>query len=675
MPLLRRFSSGWLLYFVFALSLPCLAVDWPPVAPEELKMTDLPEQKGAAAVILLRDELADDVNNYHSVYMRIKILTDAGKRYADVQIPYGRRYFNIDSVSGRTLHADGSVVNFEGKVFDKMVEREKIGRGEEFRVHVKSFSLPDVQVGSIIDYKFSLRYADNLHSPPEWIVQQDIFQRKAHFKFIPYEGDLLLAHNRVGNGVQWTSYLPTKGPQPKFTRLPVSELTSRHEQQSYVELSMTSIPAVVREPLMPPLSAIRYRVSFYYMVNQNPEDYWRDEGHFWSKDVEKFLDHKDGVSETVGKITAPADPLEQKVRKIYAFVSGLENQSYRRKREQQEQKIIGLKTNEGAADVLRQQSGDHDDLNRLFVAMVRAAGIQAEMMWVASREERLFQPELLNTDQLEAEISIVHLGDKELFLDPGSKYCPYGLLDWRYSAAKGLRQNAAKGTEIAEAPLPDYNQAQIQRLARLQLSEDGKATGTVKIGYYGIEAMDRRQKAGNTDAEGKKKLLEDELRGWLPGDSEVSLVGTPNWDDTEQHLSTEFKVTCPIGVSAGKRLLIPIHIFQVNSKAVFAASERTNSIYFWYRTREIDEVHMAVPSGVEIESLPANDSVKLDYALYSTTQKQDAPGSIVARRDMVMAGVAFPPTEYKELKAFYDKAKTGDDQQMILHGAPHAELK
>ncbi len=638
-------------------------------------MTDLPQQKGAPAVVLLREEVADDLNNFHSVYMRIKILTDAGKEHADVLIPYGKRLFSVDTVSGRTVHADGSVVDFDGKVFDKMVVRGKHGRGEEFRVHVKSFTLPDVQVGSIIDFRYSLRYGDELRYSPEWDVQTELFQKKATFKFIPYEGDLLLAHGRVGNGIQWTAYLPAKSPQPQLHTIPVSVLASRHTVNEWVDLSLTDIPPLVEEPYMPPKDMIRYRVSFFYMVGQKKEDYWKEEGKFWSKDVERFVDRKDGIAEVASKITAANAAPEQKVRQIYSFVSGLENQSYVPQRQEQEQKAIGLKRNEGAADVLRQKSGDHDELNRLFVAMVRAAGIPAEMMWVASREQVFFQPELLSTSQLDAEIAIVRLADKELFLDPGTKYCPFGLLDWRYSGSRGIRQSAGKGTEVADAPLADYNQAQIQRLARLKLTDDGRAEGSVKAGFYGLEAMERRRKAGNTDAEGKKKLLEDEIRSWLPGDSEVTLVGTPNWEDTELHLASEFKVSFPLAIGAGKRWLIPVHVFQVNSKPVFAAAERSNAIYLWYRTRETDEVHLTLPSIVEIESVPPNDSVKLSYAVYSSTQKQDGPNSIMATRDIVMAGVAFPSSEYKQLKDFYDKAKADDDQQMIAHGVAHAELK
>jgi len=649
--------------------------DWPAIAPEDLKMKDLPQQKGAPAVVLLREEVANDPENYHSVYMRIKILTEDGRHYADVEIPYARRNFKIDGVSGRTVHADGSIVTFDGKIFDKMVMKGKRGRGAQIRVHVKSFTLPDVQVGSILDFRYYLRYDDHSYYAPEWIVQTELFQKNVSFKFIPYSGDLIMAHQRVGHGSTWTSYLPLAGAQPQWHSLMTSSLANRHTADQYVDLTLSDVPPLIDEPFMPPASMLRYRVQFFYTIDRTPEAFWKEEGKFWSKDVERFLGRKAGIDEAVAKTVLPSDTPEQKVRKIYAFVIGLENQSYRPKRESQEERVIGLKPNEGVEDVLRQRSGDHDDLNRLLVAMVRATGIPAFMMWVPSRDERFFQPELMSTHQLDAEIAIVQFGGKDIFLDPGTKFCPYGLLDWRYSGSKGLRQNANNGTEIAESPMSDYTQAQILRAAHVQLTQDGKVEGTIKIGFYGLEAMDRRQRADATDAEGRKKMLEDEIRSWLPGNTDVELVGAPNWDDTEPHLATEFKVSSPLAVGAGKRLLVPVHIFQVNEKPVFSSSNRTNPIYLWYLTRQIDEVHIALPPSIELESLPANDSVKLDYALYSTTQKQESSNSIMARRDLIMGGMAFPTNMYKEIKNFYDKVKAADDEQMILKGSAHAEVK
>ena len=127
--------------------------DWAPLNPAELQMKDLPEQPGAPAFVLFREEIDNDQQGSHSVYMRIKVLSEAGRKYADVQIPYYKEEFNISDVHGRTIHPDGSIVEFQGKPFDKMVVKSKT-----LKVRDKSFTLPDVQVGSMLEYKYTLHY-------------------------------------------------------------------------------------------------------------------------------------------------------------------------------------------------------------------------------------------------------------------------------------------------------------------------------------------------------------------------------------------------------------------------------------------------------------------------------------------------------------------------------------
>jgi hypothetical protein len=157
--------AGW--QFVLGISLfTCIApiyaaADWPPITPEEQAIRDVAGQPGASAIILQRQEIADDLNNFHSTYKRIKVLTEAGRKYADIELPYNRRGFSIAEVSGRTVRPDGTVVPFDGKPFDKVLVR-----GRNVRIHVKAFTLPDVQVGSILDVRYSLRYDDRRVVPP-----------------------------------------------------------------------------------------------------------------------------------------------------------------------------------------------------------------------------------------------------------------------------------------------------------------------------------------------------------------------------------------------------------------------------------------------------------------------------------------------------------------------------
>jgi hypothetical protein len=64
----------WSLSLALALSFPCTlqlkASDFPAVTQEELKMTSVPEQPGATAVMLQREEIDDDMNNVQTVHAR-----------------------------------------------------------------------------------------------------------------------------------------------------------------------------------------------------------------------------------------------------------------------------------------------------------------------------------------------------------------------------------------------------------------------------------------------------------------------------------------------------------------------------------------------------------------------------------------------------------------------------
>ncbi|HZQ19416.1 MAG TPA: DUF3857 and transglutaminase domain-containing protein [Terriglobales bacterium] len=649
-----------LLPFLFCLR---SLADWPPVSPDDLKMTDLKEQPGAPAVVLDREEIDDDMNNVHSVYERIKILTDAGREYANVEIPYSRRGFSIAAISGQTVHADGTVIPFTGKPLDKAVEKSG-----GVRINVKSFTLPDVQIGSIIDYRYSLRYNDNMVLAPQWEVQTNLFQRKAYFKFIPFQNhdnmEITLAHGQISQGIAWTPFLGD-GPQPQKHELPKQSFATVHDVGFWIDLTRTNIPALVEEPFMPPANMLRLRVYFYYQQNLKQDDYWKSEGKFWNKDVEEFLGKNHGIDAAVSKILSQSDMPEQKVRKIYAFMGSLENLDYIPERSKQEIKTLQLRVVKGAGDVLENHSGDHDELNRLFVAMVRAAGIPASLIWVPNRERDIFVKQYMDTSQFDAEIAVVELNGKDVFLDPGTKFCPYGILDWRYTGVQGLRQSP-KGADVGETPPPSYSQSISTRMARLTLDEHGTASGTVSLMFKGTATMSHRQRGGMTDADGRKKLLEDELRGILPGNSEISLDNVPDWENPETPLIAQFHVSFPFAVAAGKRLMLSQHVFQVNEKPRFPSADRRNAIYFHVPWQEADEVHITIPAGMEVESLAPDDTVKLSYAIYKVQQKQEKPDTIFSRRDFIMGEGVFTPQEYKEIKRFFDKVKADDDQPALV---------
>ena len=652
------------------------ATDFPPVSPEDLKMTNLAEQPGAPAVILDREETDTDLLNEHAVYERIKILTDAGREYANVEIPYSRRGFTVTAISGQTVHQDGKVIPFEGKPFDKTVIK-----GGGIKVNVKSFTLPDVQVGSVIDFRYDLQYDDRMLLPPTWDVQTNLFQRKAYFKFIPFQNQgegtyIQLANGQISyGGFAWFPILGNAA-RPELHENANGTIVGAVRQISrWVDLKEENVPALVEEPFMAPASMIRWRVYFYYQEARDVDEYWKMQEKIWNKEVESYVGRNHGVENALAQIVSPSDTPEQKVRKIYTFVAALENQDYVPDRSKQENKVLDLKANKGAEDVLSNRSGTHNELNRLFVSMVRAAGIPASMIWVPDRSRELFIKQYLSTSQFDAELAIVQLDGKDVFLDPGTKFCPYGILDWRYTSVGGLRLSD-KGTEFGQTPDSKYQESVTTRMALLSLDETGTAKGEVVLLFKGLQAMFKRQEGGRTDDAGRKKLLEDELREILPGNSDITLTKQPDWNDAEAPLVAKYQVSLPYAIASGKRMLVPQHLFQVSENARFASTQRINPVYFHFPWQEADEVHVTLPPGRDVESLAPDDTIKLGYAFYRVQQKQEAPGKIFSRRDFIMGAMAIPTDQYAEVKGFFDKVKADDDQPALLKaGADVASSK
>src|SRR5450755_1305249 len=101
------------------------ADDWQPISPAELSMTSVPEAPGATAVILYRQVDRDDNSDRENNYLRIKILTEEGRKYANVEIPFFKESEDVHGLKARTIRPDGTIANFEGKPLEQMIVKAK----------------------------------------------------------------------------------------------------------------------------------------------------------------------------------------------------------------------------------------------------------------------------------------------------------------------------------------------------------------------------------------------------------------------------------------------------------------------------------------------------------------------------------------------------------------------
>jgi hypothetical protein len=649
---------------------PSARCQWTAPTPEELKMTSQPEAPGAPAVYLFKEEITDDSLHDWSVYVRLKVLTERGKEYANVEL---RQYevtnwesaggYTVKDIQGRTIHPDGTIIPFTGKPFEKLVEK-----GQGVKEMAKVFTLPDVEVGSIIEYRYHLRYDDNNFIAPEWLIQSDLFTRKAHYLWRP-TGDQLITKGEHGeqvtSAIAWAPILPV-GTAIKQTRMPPTSTTPGG--QLILELNMQNVPAVPDEEYMPPIKSLSYRVMFYYSPYTSIDDYWKNEGKGWSKTTDKFIGPNDKVAAAVRDLTADATTQDQKLRKIYAAVMQLDNTAFDRDHSATEDKAQGLNPPKSTDDIWERKRGTDDQLAELFVAMARAAGMKAYIMFVTDRDHSLFNRSYASFSQLDDEIAIVNVGGKEQYFDPGQRYCPYGHLAWKHTLAAGIRQIDG-GTELSGAPGESYKDSTIKRVADLKVDDQGAAAGTVTLSWTGAAALKWRQAHLLGDDTSLHHDLREALEHLLPGGTDIELDSIEHLEDYEQPLTVNFDVKGQIAASTGKRLIIPGDLFEMNATPAFPHEKRDIAVYFEYPYTAMDAVRITYPPTLSLESQPATANLPFGQTAVYTMSSKTTPNSVTMYRNLLSGEIAYPPAQYPDLRAFYTRFETKDQEPIVLKAA------
>jgi hypothetical protein len=661
----RHFCLSVLSASVF-LSAVCARAQWTVPTPEELSMTSQPQVPGAAAVYLFREETTDDKLHMFSIYTRLKVLTDRGKEYSNVELQFAHTSeggYTVEDIQGRTTHPDGTIIPFTGKPYEKLVEKTQ---GIKFMAKV--FTMPDVEVGSIIEYRYKLRYSDTSLRAPQWYIQSNLWTRKGHYLWKPIDlsnFNVVVTGERgqTKNTIAWTPILPA-GTEVTQSRLAGSD-------QVTIELNVHDIPPSPEEEFMPPIGSFTYRVLFYYSAYRTLDDFWKSEGKFWSKTQDKFIGPGPAVNAAVKDLIAPTDTQDQKLRKLYAAVMKLENTSYTREHSSAEEKAQGFKEVHTTDDIWTRKRGNNDQLTELFVAMARAAGMKAYLADVTNRDRALFMKNYLSFYQLDDYLAIVNVDGKEQYFDPGSRYCPYQHLAWKHTLAEGIRQTDG-GTDFANTVGDPYTFSRTQRIADLAIDQQGALTGTITMTYTGAPALRWRQRALVGDAASLEREVRTSVERLMPHGVEVKVTSIDKLEDYEQPLVAKIEVKGTLGSSTGKRLLLPGDIFEANSKPSFPHEKRDIAVYFEYPHMVQDAVRVKFPATFTVESLPAADKTAFKQAIGYNISTESTPTSFTVHRNYVLGGILFSTESYPEVRSFFSKMENKDQETVVLTNAPAA---
>jgi Domain of Unknown Function with PDB structure (DUF3857)/Transglutaminase-like superfamily len=619
---------------------------------EELTMTEDPKAPGADAVYLYREEVTDDALHFQSYYERIKVLTEKGKELATVRTPYEHGIDNVSDIQGRTIHADSTVIPLTAKPADLMDFK-----GKAFQVNTVVFTLPSVEVGSILEYRLKVRSPDNRVSEPLWNIQQTYFVHKAHYSFHPHLAPGEYITDGHGNSLNRLMY---------GSRIGSNSGVNYDSHKDLYSIDLADIPAIPNEDWMPPLNTLKWRIQFYYTNATSGPGFWEDTAKQWTKRTQEFANPSPGIKRAVAEIVAPSDKDEQKARKIYEAVQKLDNTVFSRAKTHAERKKEKLKDIHNAEDVWKQQSGSDDEIALLFVALARAAGLKAYAAQVVDRNRAIFDDRYLSSKQLDDYLAIVVLDGKDVFLDPGQKMCPFSLLHWKHTFASGFRLTD-DGPVPVITPGGSYKTALVQRIASLAIDPSGAAIGSVRYVMSGPDALHWRQLALENDQEEVKKRFNESIKDDFPEGVQGEFDHFLGMEEYQTNLIAFVNVSGTLGAATGKHFFLPGLFFESRAKHPFVAQDkRSTPIDVHYAKAVEDDVTYHLPPGYTVESAPQavntswpNHAV-LKIAFTTTTEGTNAVRTLVY--NFTLLGSA----DYPSLHDFYQKVATADQQQLVL---------
>jgi hypothetical protein len=625
-----------------------------PISQDELKMTSEPHAPGAPAIILFRQVDRDD--NIHTPhednYFRIKILTEEGRKHGNIEIPFVKELDNVVNIKARTIRPDGSIADFDGQVFEKELVKN---RGA--RVLAKVFTLPEVEVGSVIEYYFTIDFVEHKLFRSNWILSNELFTKKAQFSLKPYEGTY------VKYTLRWSWHDLPPGAVPK------------EGPDHIIRMEASDIPAFQIEDHMPPANELKSRVNFIYEEGVTPRDevdFWKQVGKKRNSELESFIGKRKAMEQAVAEIVSPNDSQDVKLRKIYDRVQQIRNKSYELRKTQQEIKREKEKPIENVEEIWKRGYGSGVQLTWLFLGLARAAGFEAYGCWVSSRREYFFAPVTLESAKLNSNVVLVKLNGKDLYLDPGGPFTPFGFLEWSETGVPGLRLDSDGGSWI-RTTLPEASDSQIAHVAKLKLSDTGDLEGKLTLTYTGLEAMYHRLEERHADDVARKKFLEERVTSQIGVPAEAELTNQPDWASSETPMIAEFKLKIPgWTANAGKKVMIPAAIFTAGEKRVFEHANRVHPIYFEYPHQKADDITIELPPGWEVNSLPPVQDYNGKVITY-TLKVEQSPGTLRLTRKLAVDVLLLDQKSYAALRNLYENVRTSDGMQIVaVPGEIHA---
>jgi hypothetical protein len=431
------------------------------------------------------------------------------------------------------------------------------------------------------------------------------------------------------------------------------------------ELSMSDIPAVIKEPYSLPLSerapeVLFAPVNFEYKGTRGSLSSWNDFGK-WHDDLLIGRDLASGkMCMEVHQLTDSCTTVMSKIAALYRYLEG-------HTRYVSIQLGIGGCQPAPASEVYNEGFGDCKGLTNFMRTMLKEAGVKSYYTIIGTDEKQLLR-DFPNEIQFNHAILQVPLPHDTLWIECTDPTLPLGYV---HSDIAGHDALVITDTGGKIFHLPDY--ADTCNLQRSDVHIELQTDGTAKIRVQQISAL--RQ------YEDKRALLfidENKRKEYIQNMTGLSGSPIENVYLKENHdghfipsLQLEFSTDNPgYAGKSGDRMFVSFMPLRKSFNEHLLDNRSATPIRFSYGYRDEDHVYIQLPEGYTAESLPtAYRFLNTSFGTFVSSVKSDGRRLEITSAITMHKGI-YPSEESKQIKAFFKSISDFYNQNIILKRLP-----
>jgi tetratricopeptide (TPR) repeat protein len=590
------------------------------------------EYPDAGAIILL-NEIIYTIHKNHTmttkIHRLIKILNERGKDFGEVKLDYDSSYQTVKVDFARTIKQDGRIVNVGKKSMRDLTPWA--GFPLYSNAKVKVISMPEVVAGSIIEYTATIESAE--------MINQDDFQFTLGLR--SYEPQLL---QRI--------ILDVPAEQPlkiHYVRLKdISPLIEHKAGRRVYTWEIKNIPEIITEPMMPPWADI----SPFIMVSSFEN--WEEIGTWFQKLSRDQFQTDDAIRQKIAQLISDAPTKEEKARRIFHFVAteiryvGLEYG------------VSGYKPHQ-AVEIFKNKYGDCKDQSTLLVAMLREAGVSAQLALLSTSDNGQVETDIPMI-QFDHCIAVAKLEQGLIWLDPTCDTCSFGEVPADDQKRQALVM-FSEGARFQTTPLIDPARNKMLKQVKLNILADGSVQGTSKLITSGTYSISYRGFKYSKPIK-RRHILQSLINDMYPGGKllDYSITGLENMD---QPVTISMQYSGPSYLkSAGD-----LRLFQLpgigSSASSVSREERNYPLQF--STTSWTEVHTTIklPPKYKVRYLPEEIKLELPYVSY-WSRYESRDGEIHYFEQSIIKKIEIAVADYQQYKQYREKIARESDKQIIL---------